>query len=121
MDKNIILNYIKEHPGCSSKQISDAVSEQASLATVKRIINEFVTQYYVTVEGKARATRYTVSPLFMPINLDEYFSKEVDEREVQTSYNFDLIPNVLSKVDLFTPIETDELNGLQVQFSKNLS
>ena len=57
----------------------------------------------------------------MPINLDEYFSKEVDEREVQTSYNFDLIPNVLSKVDLFTPIETDELNGLQVQFSKNLS
>lgn len=121
MDKNIILNYIKEHPGCSSKQISDAVSEQASLATVKRIINEFVTQYYVTVKGKARATRYTVSPLFMPINLDEYFSKEVDEREVQTSYNFDLIPNVLSKVDLFTPIETDELNGLQVQFSKNLS
>lgn len=121
MDKNIILNYIKEHPGCSSRQISDAFAGDASLATVKRAISELVAQFYITVEGKARATRYTASSLFMPIDLDEYFSNEVDERDIQAGYNFNLIPHVLNRVQLFTSSETDELNDLQEQFAKNLS
>ena len=57
----------------------------------------------------------------MPIDLDEYFSNEVDERDIQAGYNFDLIPHVLNRVQLFTSSETDELNDLQEQFAKNLS
>lgn len=56
-----------------------------------------------------------------PVDLDEYYSKEVDEREVQTGYNFDLIPNVLRKVALFTKEEMDELNALQTRFAENFS
>jgi hypothetical protein len=47
----------------------------------------------VVAEGKARATRYKLSDqahLLMPLNLDTYFAQDVDEREVQTSFNFDL-------------------------------
>lgn len=121
MDKNIVLAYIKEHPGASSKQIADALANEASLATIKRAINELVSSFYINVEGKARATKYFISPLFAPINLDEYYSKEIDEREVQTGYNFDLIPNVLNRVSLFTEQEIKMLSALQAQFTKNFA
>ena len=121
MDKNIVLQYIKEHPGTSSKQIADAMAGEASLATVKRAINELLSSYYINVEGKARATKYYISPLFAPIDLNEYYRKEVDERQIQTGYNFDLIPSVLSHVQLFTEQEMSELNALQNQFAQNFS
>lgn len=121
MDKKVILEYIKTHPGVSSRQIEEAMNGEISLATVKRMVNELMNNFYVYAEGKARATRYYASALFAPVDLDEYYSKEVDEREVQTGYNFDLIPNVLSKVALFTKEEMDELNALQTRFAENFS
>lgn len=121
MDKNVILNYVKEHPGASSGQIAGAMDGEISLATVKRMLSELTAHFYVQVEGKGRATRYYASSLFMPIDMEEYYSKEVDERHVLTGYNFDLIPNILSQVHLFTEQEMAELNALQTQFSNNFS
>lgn len=121
MNNNNLLEHIKAHPGQSSKQIADAFADEASLATVKRGLNELVSQFYIYAEGKARATKYYVSPLFAPVDLDAYYSKEVDERQIQTGYNFDLIPNVLNQVKLFTEKEMQELNELQAQFSRNFS
>ena len=121
MEKTILLNYLKEHPEASSREITEAMGGDVSLATVKRALAELVGNLYVQVEGKGRATRYSVSSLFMPIDMDEYYSKEVDERDVLTGYNFDLIPNVLSKVHLFSEPEMAELNNLQAQFAANFS
>lgn len=119
--KQLVLDYIKEHPGRSSKEITEAMEGKISLATVKRIINELTGYFYIYAEGKARATRYYVSPLFAPIDMNEYYSKEVDERKVQTGYNFELIPNVLNKVNLFTEQEMTELSSLQDKFAKNFA
>ena len=121
MEKSAILEYLKTHPGSSSGQIADAMANQMSLATVKRILSEYVNHFYIYTEGRARATKYYVSPLFLPVDLDEYFDKEVDERQVQSSYNFDLIPNVLSRVNLFTEQEMRLLNDLQSQFATNFA
>ena len=121
MDKSAILEYLKAHPGSSSGQIADAMANQMSLATVKRILSEYVNDFYVYTEGRARATKYYVSPLFLPVDLDEYFDKEVDERRVKSSYNFDLIPNILSRVNLFTEQEMRLLNDLQCQFATNFA
>lgn len=121
MNNNILLEHIKAHPGQSSKQIADAFADNASLATIKRGLNELVSQFYIYAEGKARATKYYVSPLFAPVDLDAYFSKEIDERQIQTGYNFDMIPKVLSRVSLFTEKEMQELNGLQAQFLRNFA
>lgn len=121
MNNNNLLEYIEAHPGQSSKQIADAFAENASLATIKRGLNDLVSQFYIYAEGKARATKYYVSPLFAPVDLDAYFSKEVDERQIQRGYNFELIPNVLSRVKLFTEKEMQELNELQAQFSQNFA
>ena len=121
MDKQTILDYIKTHPGVSSKEITDAMAGEISLATVKRYISEFASNYYIYTEGKARATRYFISPLFAPVDINEYFSKEIDERKGMTGYNFNLISDTLSHVKLFTGRESAELYALQEQFSKNYS
>lgn len=41
----------------------------------------------------------------MPLDLATYFDKDIDEREVQESFNFDLIRDVLPKVEIFTKEE----------------
>lgn len=121
MEKERIYNYIKEHPACSSRQIGDAFADEISYSSVKRIVADLVASLYVKTEGRARATRYRVSPLFAPIDLDEYYSKEVDSRPMLTGYNFDLIPSTLRTASLFTAAEADELNNLQAQFARNFA
>jgi Fic family protein len=48
--------------------------------------------------------------------LSQYFEKEVDEREIKSSYNFMLIKDILNEVTLFTPVEIQHLNHLQETF-----
>jgi hypothetical protein len=59
--------------------------------------------------------------VFYPINLDEYYGKEIDEREILTGYNFALIPETLQNVPLFTAEELILLNGLHHKFSENIA
>ena len=55
----------------------------------------------------------------MPLDLATYFDKDIDEREVQESFNFDLIRDVLPKVEIFTKEELEVLNAAQMEFKKN--
>ena len=94
-----------------------------SPATVKRILASLVENGSAIVSGQGRATRYSVSQqaqVTMELNIDTYFQKETDEREVQTSFNFDLINETLPNVELFTVEEKGRLNELQAQFTRNL-
>ena len=94
-----------------------------SPATVKRILASLVEGKDAIVTGQGRATRYSVSPqahVTMELNIDTYFQKEMDEREVQTSFNFELMGEVLPQVELFTAEEKKLLADLQAQFTKNL-
>ena len=49
----------------------------------------------------------------MPLDVATYFNKDIDEREVQESFNFDLIRDVLPKVEIFTKEELEVLNVLK--------
>ena len=55
----------------------------------------------------------------MPLDLATYFDKDIDEREVQESFNFDLIRDVLPKVEIFTKEELSVLFAAQREFEKN--
>ena len=55
----------------------------------------------------------------MPLDLDTYFAKDIDEREVQEMFNFDLIREVLPKVELFTAEELAMLQDAQNTFLHN--
>lgn len=121
--ENEILQYLHYHPGSSRSEIESGMSLTESPATVKRILASLVENGSILVSGQGRATRYSVSPqaqVTMELNIDTYFQKETDEREVQTSFNFDLIKETLPKVELFTEEEMERLNALQAQFTRNL-
>ena len=121
--ENEILQYLHYHPGSSRSEIEAGMNLTESPATVKRILSSLVENGSALVSGQGRATKYSVSPqaqVTMELNIDTYFQKETDEREVQTSFNFDLINETLPKVELFTAEEKERLSTLQAQFTRNL-
>ncbi len=77
----------------------------------------------VESSGKGKATRYSVSPvykLFEPINIEQYYKKEIDDRIITDSFNFSLLTEVFPKVDLFTIEEQKKLSELQQQYMQNI-
>ena len=122
--QELILNYLKNHTNSSSKEIFEELNSIVSYATVKRCLSKLLKENYITQQGNAKNSRYALSPtfnLFYPINLDEYYSKEIDEREILTGYNFSLIPETLQNVRLFIAEELILLNNLQNKFSENIA
>ena len=119
-----ILQYLHYNPLSTREEIRVGVNFGESDATLKRLIAMAVKDGNIIVEGKARATRYRLSDyahLLMPLSLDTYFVKDVDERQIQVGFNFDVINNQLSKVALFTDDELERLNALQAEFRKNIA
>lgn len=119
-----ILQYLHYHPQSSRDEISKGIAFSGSDATLKRLIAAGVQKGDIVVEGKARATRYSLSPqahLLMPLDLDTYFALDVDDRQVQTSFNFNLIREQLPAVRLFSDEEQSHLQALQAEFQKHLS
>ena len=118
-----ILQFLHYHPQSSREEIRVGINFEDSDATLKRLISVGVEAGDITVSGKARATRYSLpahAHLLMPLNLDTYFAQDIDERLVQTGFNFELIRELLPKVDLFTKEELQHLNALQEVFSGHL-
>ena len=121
--ENEILQYLHYHPGSSRSEIEAGMNLTESPATVKRILASLVDAGSVIVDGQGRATRYSVSPqaqVTMELDIDTYYQKEMDEREVQTSFNFELINDILPQVEIFTAEENERLNALLAQFTQNL-
>lgn len=119
-----ILQYLHYHPLSSRGDITAGTAFKGSDATLKRMIAAGIKAGDIVAEGKARATRYRLSPqaqLLMPLNLDTYFALEVDERQVQSSYNFDLINGLLAETRLFSDKDQVHLDALQEEFRQHIS
>ena len=119
-----ILQFLHYNPSSTRVEIATGLSDTLNERTLRRIISEAIQQGDIVVEGKGRAIRYSLSAhaqLMMPLDIDTYFLKDIDERKVQESFNFDLIRATLPQVDIFT---TDELERLEVAhqaFLKNMA
>ncbi len=77
----------------------------------------------ISTTGKGRGRKYLISPaynLFYPIDLNRYFEKEIDERKILDSFNFNLIKNTLNHVTLFTKEELQKLQKLQKRHEENI-
>ena len=121
---NNILEFVAKHAACSSKEIHDGVNSDVAYATTKRTVAKLVAENLLATEGKGKATKYVVSAayrLFVPINQESYFEKEIDEREIAGGFNFELINNTLKDVPLFTAEELQRLNELQQTYKDNVS
>lgn len=119
-----ILQYLHYHPLSSRADITAGTAFKGSDATLKRVIAAGIKAGDIVAEGKARATRYRLSPqaqLLMPLNLDTYFALEVDERQVHSSYNFELINGLLTETRLFSYKELAHLDALQDEFRQHVN
>lgn len=119
-----ILQYLHYHPQAKRAEIGQAITTEISDRTLKRIITGCVKKGYIQVVGKGPNTKYQLTPqahVTMPLNLDTYFEKDIDERIVQESFNFDLIREILPKVCLFTDDELSTLHEAQAKFLQHLS
>ena len=119
-----ILQFLHYHPLSKRIEINSGLTVAIGERTLKRIIAECVERGLVEVIGKGPATRYKLTPqahVTMPLHLDTYFDKEIDERQVQRSFNFELIREILPKVQLFTQEELDTLYDAQKRFTDHLA
>lgn len=119
-----ILQFLHYNPSSSRVEIAAGLSEAPNERTLKRLIADGVQRGDIVVEGRGKATRYSLSAqahLMMPLDIDTYFLKDIDERKVQESFNFDLIRNTLPQVNIFTPEEVERLNLAHQAFLKNMT
>ena len=119
-----IVEFLKKNHESSSREIFENISIPASYATVKRMLSKLVEENLLTKRGQGKATKYLISPTYeilFPIDIEKYFEKEIDEREIKESFNLQLIPEILKECNLFTTNELKELNSLQKQFENNIS
>lgn len=118
-----ILEYISNHPSSSSKEIHEGTNLNIGYATVKRILKRLNDNNFIEIEGKGRSTKYLISlaySIVKPIDIDEYFEKEIDEREIKQEFNLELIPNVLGQIALFTQQELGKLEELQHTYTHKI-
>lgn len=126
MDKRdqIILNYVNAKGACSSREIHNNTELSISYATLKRLLSKMLRENYLLSIGQGKGTKYLISPtykLLEPIDLEKYYEKEIDEREILTDFNFSIITDVLAKNEIFTISELEKLNNLQLNFQTNIS
>lgn len=118
-----IIQFLRQNPLSSSSEIHKGIGK-SSYATVKRVIASLLENGQIISEGQRRATRYQVSPanqLLGEMNMDIYFEKEIDERDIQEGFNFQLLRDVLATVDVFTVNEINNLQQLQDEFQRNVA
>ena len=117
-----ILQFLHYHPLANRTEIMAGLTKAPSDSTMKRLLSAAVKEGNIETAGRGPATKYKLTPqahVTMPLDLATYFDKNIDEREVQESFNFDLIRDVLPKVEIFTKEELEVLNDAQMEFEKN--
>lgn len=118
-----VLAFLQYHPGVSRREVMAALDLGIKETQVKVLFADAIAMGYIQVEGKARASRYFLTPkahLLRTIQLEEYYAVEADKRQVQTTYNFELIREVLPKVDIFTEEEARFLEECTESFKQRM-
>lgn len=122
--KQQLIDFVKTKGQCSSKEIFDGIGESFSYATLKRILTDLKEGNYLLTVGQGKGTKYLLSPayeLIRPIDVERYYNKEIDERQIIENFNSDVITGVLRKYNSFTESELDKLILLQKEYIKNIS
>ncbi len=120
-----ILDYIYENPYVQRTDIEAyllSLGEVATKVTVLRDLDALIAKRLVKTKGKARNTSYVaanMSYLMRKYDVEEYFNKRYDEREVKyVQFNFDIFKKFKN---IFLNSEMKELEKATVQFNSKIS
>jgi Fic family protein len=121
--KKVVIEFIVNHPLVSSKEIYDNTGLDVGYATVKRVLNQLLSEKLIVTKGKGKATKYLISQayeLLHFIEVKQYFEKEQDDRQIKEQFNLLLMPTVLRAANLFSEEENTHLFALHERFKKNI-
>lgn len=119
-----IIELIQKNQEASSREIFESLSASISYATVKRMLSRLIDENLLTKRGQGKSTKYLISPTYeilYPVDIEKYYEKEIDEREIKESFNLQLIPETLKACSVFTANELEQLSLLQKKFENNIS
>ncbi len=119
-----IIEFIKMNQEVSSKEIFEGVTSSVSYATIKRMLAKLIEENLLTKKGQGKSTKYLISPTYevlYPVDIEKYYEKEIDERDIKENFNLRLIPETLNECSLFTTNELEQLEMLQKKYKKNIS
>ncbi|MFK8163275.1 MAG: cell filamentation protein Fic, partial [Lewinella sp.] len=100
-----IIRLLQERSDLTSSEIHAGIVTDSGAKTTKRAIDKLVAKRLVDKTGTTRNTRYSLGrsySILHSIDADAYLDKDVDDRQINDSFNFDLIRKDLYEVDLFT-------------------
>ena len=98
-----IIEILKLHPDISISEIRELLDENISQPTLNRDLAKLVESGTLVKSGKARAIRYKLSAtvkLLELIDIEEYFTKEVDFRDGNKYFNSEIF-SILENSRLF--------------------
>lgn len=118
-----IINFIKTNGESSSKEIFDTLALDISYATLKRVLTKLINEKSIESLGKGKGTKYIISSaheLLEIIDLDKYYEKEIDDRNIKESFNLQVITETLNTYSVFTKSELEKLISLQKDYKTNI-
>lgn len=118
-----VIAYLHYHQGATRRELMEALNLSIKDTQVKALLSEGIAKGYLRVEGKARATRYFMTPkahLLQTVDLDSYYAVDIDKRQMQTTFNFELIRDILPEVEIFTPEEYRFLEVCETSFQAKI-
>jgi Fic family protein len=120
--RDALLEFIKNHPLFSSREIHEGADLDLSYATIKRILQELVNEKLVEISGVGKATRYSLTQheILRAVNVEEYFKKEVDDRKIKSGFDHSVIEE-LKQISIFTEEEYAHLAELQNKHRATIS
>ncbi len=118
--QNKILDIIREFGVASNQKIKEVVSG-ISRITLIRDLNFLLENGLISKKGKGRGVFYEekAKQYFLRyINIDGYFQKEVDRRDIRfSSFNFEIFKNIKKVLD---KTESEDLNALNLEYQKRV-
>jgi Fic family protein len=122
--KDLILHLLSTNDSLSSSEIYEKIKYDKSSRTLVRLLDKLVEKKLVERVGVNKSTRYSLSKsygILHSINIEEYFAKDIDARDIIPTFNQDLLKKDLYQVDLFTDSELSKLDDLQKIYLRNIS
>ena len=122
--KDQIIRILIKQPNLSSGEIHEQLNSTLSYSTTKRTLTKLVEKKLIEKTGNRKGTKYHIGKsydILHSIDTEEYFKKEIDDREIKPTFNFQLLQNDLYHVDIFTDSELTELDEHQANYIENIA
>ncbi len=122
-NKRAITDFVRANQPVDRPTIYNGVKVKMGDSTIRRLLLE-MTPELIKTNGKGKARTYSISDaheLFVPIDIEAYYNLLPEERNAKKSFNLDLIPRVLNKIELFTKEELEHLIPLHNKYIKNIA